>query len=80
MSAALVERSAVVVKRRSCSAASSRLGAGVFGIVAAFPLIRSLGPLPGRLPRGHRLAQGHRSSSTRTAGRSARTPSWSAAS
>ncbi len=47
MSAALVERSAVVVKRRRMLGGLFALGAGVFGIVAAFPLIRSLGPLPG---------------------------------
>jgi quinol---cytochrome c reductase iron-sulfur subunit len=46
MSAALVERSAVVVKRRRMLGGLFALGAGVFGIVAAFPLIRSLGPLP----------------------------------
>jgi ubiquinol-cytochrome c reductase iron-sulfur subunit len=46
MSAALVERSAVVVKRRKMLGGLFALGAGVFGIVAAFPLIRSLGPLP----------------------------------
>ncbi len=47
MAAALVERSAVVVKRRRMLGGLFALGAGVFGIVAAFPLIRSLGPLPG---------------------------------
>ena len=46
MSAALVERSAVVVKRRSMLGGLFAVGAGIFGIVAAFPLIRSLGPLP----------------------------------
>jgi ubiquinol-cytochrome c reductase iron-sulfur subunit len=47
MSAALVERTAVVVKRRKVLGGLFALGAGIFGIVAAFPLIRSLGPLPG---------------------------------
>jgi ubiquinol-cytochrome c reductase iron-sulfur subunit len=47
MSAALVERSAVVVKRRKVLGGLFAAGAGVFGIVAAFPLIRSLGPVPG---------------------------------
>ena len=47
MSAALVERSAVVVKRRKMLGGLFAAGATVFGIVAAFPLIRSLGPLPG---------------------------------
>ena len=46
MSAALVERSAVVVKRRKLLGGLFALGAGLFGIVAAFPLLRSLGPLP----------------------------------
>ena len=47
MSAALVERSAVVVKRRKLLGGLFALGASIFGIVALFPLIRSLGPLPG---------------------------------
>ena len=46
MSAALVERSAVVVKRRKLLGGLLAAGAGIFGIVAAFPLLRSLGPLP----------------------------------
>jgi ubiquinol-cytochrome c reductase iron-sulfur subunit len=46
MAAALVERSAVVVKRRKMLGGLLALGAGIFGIVALFPLIRSLGPLP----------------------------------
>jgi len=46
MSAALVERSAVVVKRRKMLGGLFAVGAGVFGIVALFPLLRSLGPLP----------------------------------
>jgi ubiquinol-cytochrome c reductase iron-sulfur subunit len=47
MAAALVERSAVVVKRRKILGGLFAIGAGIFGIVALFPLIRSLGPLPG---------------------------------
>ena len=47
MSAALVERSAVVVKRRRMLGGLFAVGAGIFGIVAAFPLLRSLGPVPG---------------------------------
>ena len=47
MSAALVERSAVVVKRRKLLGGLFAVGAGIFGIVAMFPLLRSLGPLPG---------------------------------
>jgi len=46
MAAALVERSAVVVKRRKLLGGLFALGAGIFGIVALFPLLRSLGPLP----------------------------------
>jgi ubiquinol-cytochrome c reductase iron-sulfur subunit len=46
MAAALVERSTVVVKRRTMLGGLFAAGAGIFGIVAAFPLIRSLGPLP----------------------------------
>jgi ubiquinol-cytochrome c reductase iron-sulfur subunit len=47
MAAALVERSAVVVKRRKMLGGLFALGAGIFGIVAVFPLLRSLGPVPG---------------------------------
>jgi ubiquinol-cytochrome c reductase iron-sulfur subunit len=47
MAAALVERSTVVVKRRKMLGGLFALGSGVFGIVALFPLIRSLGPVPG---------------------------------
>jgi ubiquinol-cytochrome c reductase iron-sulfur subunit len=46
MAAALVERSAVVVKRRKLLGGLFAMGAGIFGIVALFPLVRSLGPLP----------------------------------
>jgi ubiquinol-cytochrome c reductase iron-sulfur subunit len=46
MSAALVERSAVVVKRRKMLGGLFAAGAGIFGIVALFPLLRSLGPVP----------------------------------
>ena len=46
MAAALVERSAVVVKRRKMLGGLLAVGAGIFGIVALFPLLRSLGPLP----------------------------------
>ena len=47
MSAALVERTAVVVKRRKMLGGLLAVGGGIFGIVLAFPLLRSLGPLPG---------------------------------
>src|SRR6202034_1056777 len=46
MAAALVERSAVVVKRRQLLFGLFGLGSGIFGIVALFPLLRSLGPMP----------------------------------
>ncbi len=46
MAAALVERSAVVVKRRKMLFGLFSVGSGIFGIVALFPLLRSLGPLP----------------------------------
>ena len=46
MAAALVERSAVVVKRRQLLFGLFSLGSGILGIVALFPLVRSLGPLP----------------------------------
>jgi len=46
LSAALYERTTVVVKRRKLLGGMFAAGAGIFGIVALFPLIRSLGPLP----------------------------------
>jgi quinol---cytochrome c reductase iron-sulfur subunit len=46
MSAALVERTTVVVKRRKVLGGLFATGAGIFGIVAIFPLLRSLGPVP----------------------------------
>lgn len=46
MAAALVERTGVVVKRRKFLGGLLAAGMGIFGIVAAFPLIRSLGPRP----------------------------------
>ena len=48
MAAALVERSAVVVKRRKLLGGLFAVGSGIFGIVAIFPLLRSLGPVPGK--------------------------------
>lgn len=47
ISAALVERTGVVVKRRWVLLGTLGAGMGIFGIVALFPLLRSLGPLPG---------------------------------
>ena len=46
LSAALVERTTVVVKRRKMLGYLFAGGAGIMGIVLAFPLVRSLGPLP----------------------------------
>lgn len=47
MAAALVERTGVVVKRRKLLGGMLATGLGIFGVVAVFPLLRSLGPLPG---------------------------------
>ena len=47
MSAALVQRTGIVVKRRRLLGGLVGAGMGIFGIVATFPLLRSLGPLPG---------------------------------
>ncbi|MGH9046550.1 MAG: Rieske 2Fe-2S domain-containing protein [Acidimicrobiales bacterium] len=46
ISAALVERTDVVIKRRRMLGGLLATGFGVFGIVAIFPALRSLGPLP----------------------------------
>lgn len=47
MSAALVQRSGLVFRRRKLLGGLLGGGLGIFGIVAIFPLLRSLGPLPG---------------------------------
>jgi ubiquinol-cytochrome c reductase iron-sulfur subunit len=47
MAAALVERSTVVIKRRKLLGGLFAVGSGIFGIVALFPLLRSMGPVPG---------------------------------
>jgi ubiquinol-cytochrome c reductase iron-sulfur subunit len=47
MAAALVERTGIVVKRRKVLGGMLATGLGIFGVVAAFPLLRSLGPKPG---------------------------------
>ena len=47
MAAALVDRTGIVVKRRRLLGGLLAGGLGIFGIVALFPLLRSLGPLPG---------------------------------
>jgi len=44
--AAVVERGGAVVKRRKVLGGLLGTGLGVFGVVAAFPLVRSLGPMP----------------------------------
>jgi ubiquinol-cytochrome c reductase iron-sulfur subunit len=46
MSAALVQRTGVVVRRRGLLGGLLAAGLAVFGIVALFPLVRSLGPVP----------------------------------
>jgi ubiquinol-cytochrome c reductase iron-sulfur subunit len=46
MSAAIIQRGTVVVRRRGVLGGLLAGGLGLFGLVAAFPLIRSLGPLP----------------------------------
>jgi len=48
IAAALVERTGVVVRRRSMLLGLLATGMGIFGVVAVFPLLRSLGPLPGK--------------------------------
>ncbi len=47
MTAAVVERGGMVVKRRGMLFGLFGLGAGIAAIVSLFPLIRSLGPKPG---------------------------------
>ena len=79
MAAALVERSAVVVKRRRVLGGLFALGSGIFGIVAVFPLLRSLGPVPGTSLDVTDWRKGT-CWSTPTAGPSTVTPWWSAAS
>ena len=49
MAAALVERTGVVVKRRKLLGGMLATGFGIFGVVILFPLLRSLGPLPGSM-------------------------------
>jgi len=44
--AAVVERGGAVIKRRKVLGGLLGTGLGVFGVVAAFPLVRSLGPMP----------------------------------
>jgi len=44
--AAIVERGGGVIKRRKFLGGLLGAGMGIFGVVSAFPLVRSLGPLP----------------------------------
>jgi ubiquinol-cytochrome c reductase iron-sulfur subunit len=46
ISAALVERTGVVVRRRFMLGGLLATGMGIFGVVLLFPVLRSLGPLP----------------------------------
>lgn len=46
MAAAIIQRGTVAVRRRKMLGGLLAGGLGIFGIVAAFPLIRTLGPLP----------------------------------
>jgi ubiquinol-cytochrome c reductase iron-sulfur subunit len=48
MAGAIVERGTVVVRRRGMLGALLGVGLAIFGVVALFPLLRSLGPLPGK--------------------------------
>jgi ubiquinol-cytochrome c reductase iron-sulfur subunit len=49
MSAAIIERGGMVVKRRKVLGGLLALGSTAMGIVLLFPLIRSLGPKPGEV-------------------------------
>ncbi|MCX6507713.1 MAG: Rieske 2Fe-2S domain-containing protein [Actinobacteria bacterium] len=46
--AAIIQRGGGVIKRRPMLGALLGGGLGIFGIVALFPVLRSLGPLPGK--------------------------------
>jgi ubiquinol-cytochrome c reductase iron-sulfur subunit len=48
MTAAITQRGGIVVARRKLLGGLFAIGSLAFGVVAAFPLIRSLGPKPGR--------------------------------
>ena len=49
MTSAIVERGGMEVKRRKVLGGLFLLGSSVMGVVLLFPLIRSLGPKPGRV-------------------------------
>ena len=76
MAAALVERSAVVVKRRKVLGGLFAAGAGIFGIVALFPLMRSPRAAARRVPRRHHVAPGHPARRLERAAGPARARSW----
>jgi ubiquinol-cytochrome c reductase iron-sulfur subunit len=48
MTAAVVDRGTMVVRRRGFLGGLLAAGSGIMGIVLAFPLLRSLGPTPGK--------------------------------
>ncbi|MDA8267679.1 MAG: Rieske 2Fe-2S domain-containing protein [Actinomycetota bacterium] len=48
MAAAIVERGGMMVKRRSFLGGILGIGGAVMGVVLAFPLLRSLGPVPAK--------------------------------
>ena len=52
LAAAIIQRGGGVIKRRPMLGALLGGGLGVFGIVALFPVLRSLGPLPGKTLNG----------------------------
>ena len=52
LAAAIIQRGGGVIKRRPMLGALLGGGLGVFGIVALFPVLRSLGPLPGKTLTG----------------------------
>ncbi len=52
MTAVVVERATLTVRRRGFLGGIMGAGAGVMGIVLAFPLLRSLGPQPGKALEG----------------------------
>ena len=77
MAAAIEDRGKMVFYRRGFLGTILGVGAGVMGIVLAFPLLRSLGPPPEKIVRHHRLADRARISSTSTATASTRpTSRW----
>ncbi len=77
MAAAIEDRGKMVFRRRGFLGTILGAGAGVMGVVLAFPLLRSLGPSAQEDLRHHRLAHRLASSSTSTASASTRpTSRW----